>query len=105
MIIISPVFYNFADKQPVKAQGLAFEMPPFLGCVSLFALVWSAAAQMPSPFKRQLKAQSPPLLGDDVFILQNLLAHAYPTLINSRYDDQTAQNIKAFQSSKLQSRC
>ncbi len=36
-------------------------------------LVWGAATDMPPPFTRTLVVQQPPLTGQDVLILQNLL--------------------------------
>jgi len=64
----------------------------------------SAFAAFPAPFGRQLKLQSPPLKGNDVVIMQNLIARskhvaAYP--FTGNFDQATETALKQFQQGEM----
>jgi len=72
--------------------------------VALVAVILLAALchaqSMPAPFTRQLQLTNPPMSGNDVIILQNLIIRSrYVSNItfNGDYDNDTANAVTAFQ--------
>merc|ERR1711879_1112466 len=81
----------------VKGIEMRLELLP----VVLLALVALAhgADDMPPPFTRVLSLQNPPMTGNDVVILQNLIGRSPFVSINvtDEYDSQTATAVADFQ--------
>ena len=78
-----------------------------LSCLSFLAVLLICTGyvkrmvdEMPQPFSRELRLQTPPETGKDVIILQNLLQRHPSTvyvIVTSQYDVQTAEAVKLFQ--------
>jgi len=78
-----------------------------LSCISFLAVIIVCTGyvkrmvdEMPKPFSRELRLQTPPQTGKDVIILQNLLRRQSSTafvIVTSHYDVQTAEAVKLFQ--------
>ncbi|EFA75486.1 eukaryotic translation initiation factor 2 alpha kinase [Heterostelium album PN500] len=72
----------------------------FLNLVIIaFVATTTNAQDFPCPFSRELSIQTPPMTGDDVYILQNLLVRTVPNIpLTSAFDAITQAALIKFQS-------
>eukprot|EP01113_Clastostelium_recurvatum_P036519 TRINITY_DN5217_c0_g1_i1.p1 TRINITY_DN5217_c0_g1~~TRINITY_DN5217_c0_g1_i1.p1 ORF type:complete len:290 (+),score=74.97 TRINITY_DN5217_c0_g1_i1:25-870(+) len=66
-------------------------------CLVLLLALLQTALCITCPFTRELTVQTPPLTGDDVTVLQALLARTQALKQTGAYDAQTAAAVSAFQ--------